>query len=51
MENKGLCQLIAVAVTPLRMGKDGTVDDVCHTRTTLFDQEHGRGNGCNVMSR
>lgn len=31
MENQGLCQLIAVAVTPLRKGKNGIVDDVCHT--------------------
>lgn len=44
MENKGQCQLIAVAVTLLRKGKD----DVGHACTTLFDQEHGRGNGCNV---
>lgn len=43
MENNVQCPLVAVAVTPLRKEKDGTMDDVCHTCTTLFDQEHGRG--------
>lgn len=51
IENKLQYWLIAVAVPPLRKGKDGRVDDVCYTCTAFIDQEHENFNGCSVMSR